>query len=50
MVGEKRFKELKIKLMEGKIDLRNMIKDTRYNSDDRKAIYKIEEILELKAR
>ena len=36
--------------MDGKIDLRNLIKDTRYNAEDRKAIYKIEEILELKSR
>ena len=50
LVGEKRFKELKIRLMDGKIDLGNLIKDKRYNLEDRKVIYLVEEILELKAR
>ena len=30
LVGEKRYKELKIKFMDGKINLQNLIKDTRY--------------------
>lgn len=31
LVGEKRYKELKIKFMDGKINLQNLNKDTRYS-------------------
>jgi hypothetical protein len=50
LVGNKRFKELVSKVKEGKIDFRTLIKDKSYSTEDRKVIYKVEEIIELQSR
>lgn len=49
-MGEKRFKELRVRLMDGKINLSTVMKDAKFSPEDRKALFKIEEILEYKSR
>ena len=50
LVGEKRFKELRNLMNQGKIDLRTLAKNASYSGSDKRVLFLVEEMAELQKR